>query len=152
MISVLLVEDERHKRDELVGYLVAHFKDRLDLAHADSVHSAYHAVAQREFGLIVLDIALPTFSGDGGGSERGHDQAFGGLEVLRALKSSGRKSNIIIITQHNTISVGGTSKKVANIAPFISKRYDQTVLGGIIYKYKSPNNEPRLLNLLGKIK
>lgn len=105
-----------------------------------------------EFDLIVLDMALPTFSPDGGAAlDRGHDQALGGVEVLRALKQRNLKSRIVIITQYPDITIGGKRIKLSEAAGVLSRRYDQDVIGGVLYKYKSPANASKLTALLKKI-
>jgi CheY-like chemotaxis protein len=150
-VKILLVEDELHKRDELTLCLENHYGSNLELEHVDSVHNAFWAVSIEEFSLIILDMALPTFSTEGTTAQRGLDQALGGVEVLRTLKSRDIKSNIIIITQYPDIAVGGEKLKLAAAPVVLSKRYNQNVIGAIIYKYRSPSNSTRLVSLLKKI-
>lgn len=151
MTRILLVEDEVHKRDELTECLKAFFDPSLDLTEVDSVRSAFLAVSSNPFDLIILDMALPTFTTSGDAVERGYDQALGGLEVLRALRARGDSTRVIIITQHPEISIGGKRVKLAAAAPLLSRRYAQNVVGGILYKYKSPANQTRLTALLRSI-
>ena len=150
LLKILLVEDELHKREELTICLEQFFGRELELEHLESVHDAFWAVSIEDFQLIILDMALPTFSTEGATTQRGLDQALGGVEVLRTLKARGIKSNIIIITQYPDITVGGKVIKLASAAKILSDRYEQNVIGGIIYKYRSPSNNIRLINLLKK--
>ena len=151
MKKILLVEDELHKRDELTSCLEEFFKGDVSLEHVDSVHAAFWAVSVNVFDLIILDMALPTFSIENSATERGHDQALGGVEVLRALKAQGISSKVIIITQYPEITVGGKRFKLGLAADMLSKRYDQNVIGGVLYKYKSPSNKINLTTLLKKM-
>src|SRR6218665_1104065 len=105
MLKILLIEDEAHKREELSTCLTEFFGDSAAIDHVDSVRAAFWAVSAEDYDLIVLDMALPTFSTDGTATERGHDQALGGVEVLRALKSRGVSRKVIIITQYPEITV-----------------------------------------------
>jgi CheY-like chemotaxis protein len=120
----------------------------MELVHVDSVHGAYWAVSEHEFDLIILDMALPTYSTDGSAAERGHDQALGGVEVLRALKARGVTSTVIIITQYPDINVGGKRLKLGEAPKILSKRYQQDVIGAVLYKYKSRSNSVKLITLL----
>lgn len=151
MIKVLLIEDEVHKQEELTACLEKFFGGDSHLEHVDSVHAAVAAVSAYTFDLIVLDMALPTFSTDGGATERGHDQALGGVEILRSLKSQGVTSSVIIITQYPDITVGGRKLKLNAAAQALSDRYGQNVIGGVLYKYKSPSNANRLISLLRRL-
>lgn len=119
--------------------------------HVDSVHAAFWAVSGDEFDLIILDMALPTFSTEGSAAERGYDQALGGVEVLRALKARGMTSKVIIITQYPDITVGGKRLKLGEAANVLSCRYSQDVIGAVLYRYKSPSNSTKLTALLKKI-
>ncbi len=150
-LKILLVEDELHKREELTACLEEFYAERLELEHVESVYDAFWAVSIEDFELIILDMALPTFSTEGATAQRGLDQALGGVEVLRTLKSRGIRSNIIIITQYPDITVGGIRLKLASAAGVLSQRYEQNVVGGIIYKYRSPSNNIKLMSLLKKI-
>lgn len=136
-MKVLLIEDEDHKRRELSRCLETCFPGEIDFEHVDSVHSAYWSVSACEFGLIVLDMALPTFSGDGGASQRGIDQAQGGIEVLRALKERGVCARVVIVTQYPEVDVGGQRMELGSAVAALAMRYGQDILGGIIYKYNS---------------
>lgn len=149
--KILLVEDEPHKRDELTACLEDFYRGAIELRHVDSVHAAYWDVAAFDFDLIVLDMALPTFSADGVAAERGYDQAQGGVEVLRALKARGLRSRIIVITQYPDITFGGTRLKLADAPKILSKRYDQDVIGSVLYKYKSPSNKAKITAILKKL-
>jgi CheY-like chemotaxis protein len=149
-LKILLVEDEPHKHEELTACLQQFYGNDLQLSHVESVHDAFWAVSIDDFDLVILDMALPTFSTEGATAQRGLDQAQGGVEVLRTLKSRGIKSNIIIITQYPDIAVGGKRLKLASAATVLSQRYDQNVIGGILYKYRSPSNNVRLTALLKK--
>jgi len=147
---ILLVEDEPHKKDELTASLDGFFKGEVDLEHVDSVHAAYWAVSEQNYDLIILDMALPTFTAEGDAAERGFDQAQGGVEVLRALKSRNLKAKIIIITQYPDITFGGQRLKLSEAPKVLSQRYGQDVVGSVLYKYRSPSNHTKLTALLKK--
>lgn len=150
--KILLVEDELHKREELTACLQEFYKSDVQLVHVDSVRAAFWAVSTDVFDLIVLDMALPTFSPEGGAAlDRGHDQALGGVEILRALKQRNLRSKIVIITQYPDITIGGKRIKLNEAAGVLSRRYDQDVIGGILYKYKSPANAIKLTAMLKKM-
>lgn len=148
--KILLVEDEPHKKDELTASLHGFFKGEVDLEHVDSVHAAYWAVSEHNYDLIILDMALPTFTAERDAAERGFDQAQGGVEVLRALKSRNLKAKIIIITQYPDITFGGKRLKLSEAPKVLSQRYGQDVVGSVLYKYRSPSNHAKLTALLKK--
>lgn len=148
--KVLLVEDEPHKSQELTASLLGFFQDELELRHVDSVSAAYLAVSESEYDLIVLDMALPTFTAEGDAAGRGFDQAQGGVEVLRALKSRNLRTKVIIITQYPDITFGGKRLKLSEAPKVLSDRYDQNVVGSVLYKYRSPSNHSKLTAILKK--
>ena len=148
MKSVLLVEDERHKREELTFYLENFFRNGIKITHVDSVREAIIEIGATPFDLVVLDMALPTFSTSGENTAGGLDQTFGGIEVIRAMKSKGVRTRIIIITQHPHITVGGKSLKLNDATSLLSTRYSQDIVGGFIYKYSAPSNQSKHVALL----
>lgn len=150
--KVLLVEDEPHKREELTACLEEFYDGDVELRHVDSVHAAFWDVSAFEFDLIVLDMALPTFTAEGDATDRGFDQAQGGVEVLRALKARGLSARIIVITQYPDITFGGRRVKLADAPKVLSQRYDQDVIGSVLYKYKSPLNKAKITSILKSVK
>jgi ActR/RegA family two-component response regulator len=153
-MKVLLVEDEEHKTTDLLNRLMdSAVTNDSEPVVAKSVREAVLAVLSDNFDLIVLDMALPTFSGsareEGGG---GVSQAIGGIEVLRALQSSGKKSRIIVVTQYPEIAVSGDRVKLSQISKVVSKRYGQNVLGAVLYSFKTPEWEANFDRLLESAK
>ncbi|WP_376710948.1 hypothetical protein [Pseudochrobactrum lubricantis] len=148
-LRVLLVEDEEHKTTDLVNRLNFAFP-KLNLHVARSVREAVLEVLENEFELVVLDMALPTFSDasrdEGGG---GVSQAIGGVEVLRSLQSANQMCNIIIVTQYPEIIISGERVKLNQIGKVVSRRYNQNILGVVLYSFKTIAWEENFDKLLG---
>lgn len=149
-VEVLLVEDEVHKRAELTDCIVNIFGSPPD--HVDSVRSAVLQVIQKDYDLIVLDMALPTFSSNSSDQHKGHDQAQGGIEVLRALKSNKKEAKIIIVTQYHDFYIGGSKIKLKDSPKIINEKYNQNVVGAILYKYKSTSTLQKITAILRGMK
>jgi len=145
-MNVLLVEDESHKREELTQCIQDVFG--LDPVIVDSVNSAVHAVKSEEFDVVVLDMALSTFGEFSVDDKKGHDQADGGIEVLRALKSSEKFPSIVIVTQYGDFYLGGKKVKLRDSAKIIQERYKQHVVGAILYHYKSKATLQKVRSIL----
>ena len=150
-MGILLVEDEKHKRDELIDCLNTFYGADLLLTAVDGLREAILSVSREDFDLIVLDMALPIFAEKGEGSERGHDQALGGVEVLRALRSKGVAAKIIIVTQHSEVNVDGKTVTLKVASGLLSRKYGQKIIGSLLYKYRSEMNKPKLTSLLKKM-
>lgn len=150
-MKILLIEDEPHKRDELTGHLKSYFGDRLELQVSDSVRSAIDRVTLNDYGLIVLDMALPTFSVGEFSSDGGLDQALGGVEILRSLRALNKSQRIIIVTQYPDILLGGRRVKIGKAQFALEKKYKQDIVGAVLYKYKSPMNRSKMEVLLRQV-
>lgn len=149
-MKILLVEDELHKREELTECIDEFFAGQAQIVHVESVHAAYWEVSTTAYDLILLDMALPTLSSGEDIAGRGHDQALGGVEVLRTLKAQKSQAKVIIITQYPDIIVGGKRLKLNDASKILSSRYGQQVVGAVLYKYKSPSNKIKITDLLRK--
>lgn len=145
-MRVLLVEDEVHKKEEISQCV----RDTLGISPevVDSVRNAVLSVMASDFDLIILDMALPTFSVDGEEKSKGHDQAQGGIEVLRALKSKTKAAKIIIVTQYPDFPIAGKKVKLKDAKQVISEKYGQAILGAILYRYKSKEVNQKLASIL----
>jgi len=149
-MKILLVEDEVHKRDEVLACVRSVLGVEPDIS--DSVSSAVLKVIDEQYDLILLDMALATYGEAAEDNLKGHDQAQGGIEVLRALKMAGRKSDIVIITQYPDFSIGGVKVKLKDSKDLILSRYGQVVVGTVLYHYKTPSTIDKLASILKRVK
>ncbi len=145
-MKILLVEDEPHKRDELVDCVADVFS--IVPVIVDGVSTAVTKVLSESFDLIILDMALSTFGEGADDNQKGHDQAQGGIEVLRALKAKKRNSKILIVTQYHNFYIGGVSVKLKNSQKIIKEKYQQDVIGAVLYQYKSMPTRQKIKAIL----
>ncbi|WP_132665582.1 response regulator [Rhizobium sp. PP-CC-3G-465] len=146
-MRVLLVEDEEHKQNDLINRLYKNGVRQDQLTVAQGVREAVIEAELQNFDLIVLDMALPTHSKASGSVA----QAVGGVEVLRTLQALGRRSAIIIVTQYPDVIVNGQKVKLQNVAKVLSARYEQEILGGILYSFNMPKWEASFDALVGVV-
>lgn len=145
-MNILLVEDETHKREEMKQCV----QDVLGILPeiVDGVNSAVLKVMEVDYDLIVLDMALSTFGENSDDKIKGHDQAQGGIEVLRALKSVGKSTKILIVTQYPDFKIGGKKIKLKESPKIIAEKYNQNVVGAVLYNYKSNSTLQRIMSIL----
>lgn len=151
MRQILLIEDEVHKREELSTYLSEFVAPEKSIDIVDSVREAVIAVGRKDYDLLILDMALPTFTIKDGVLDGGLDQALGGVEVLRTLKLLGKSTKIIIVTQYPDVYLDGKRIRLRAAQAALSKKYDQDIRGAVLYKYKSSANRSKLKSILDKI-
>lgn len=145
-MKVLLVEDEVHKREEVKQCVLEVYGDSPEIV--DSVSSAVLKVIGEDFDLIILDMALSTFGDSAEDKIKGHDQAQGGIEVLRALKQAKKSVKIIIVTQYPDFYIGGKKVKLKDSPTIICEKYNQNVLGAVLYHYKSMATRQKIISIL----
>ncbi|MBM1690783.1 response regulator [Sulfitobacter geojensis] len=148
---ILLVEDEVHKRDELSVYLDEFIVVEKAIDVVQSVREAVVAVENKNYDLVILDMALPTFTVSEEVLDGGLDQALGGVEVLRTLKTLGQRIKVIIVTQYPDIALDGRRVKLKAAQAALSKKYNQDIKGAVAYKYKSSANRTKMKNILDRI-
>lgn len=143
-MKILVVEDEEHKRNDLVRRLEKNGVESDDAEIVKSVREAVLRVCQQKYDLIVLDMALPTFSKETDTNQVGGlAQSSGGIEILRTLSANNIVTKIIIVTQYPEIIVNGINAKPSKAASIISERYKQQVIGVVIYSYDTPEWEEK---------
>lgn len=145
-MKVLLVEDEIHKRDEMKQCVQEVYAFSPEIV--DGVNSAVLKVMETDYSLIILDMALSTFGESADDKKKGHDQAQGGIEVLRALKLAKKSTKVIIVTQYPDFYIGGTKVKLKDSPKIISDKYNQNVIGAVLYYYKSKSTLQRIMSIL----
>jgi ActR/RegA family two-component response regulator len=145
-MNILLVEDEIHKRDEMKRCVLDAYG--LEPEVVDGVNSAVLAVMTADYDLIILDMALSTFGDSAEDKKKGHDQAQGGIEVLRALKHARKATKILIVTQYGDFYIAGTKVKLKDSPKIIQARYGQEVVGAVLYHYKSSTTLQKIVSIL----
>jgi len=145
-MNILLVEDEVHKRDEMRACVSEVYGIEPEIV--DSVSSAVLKVMRSQFDLIILDMALSTFGDSADDNKKGHDQAQGGIEVLRALKAAKRTTKILIVTQYQDFYIAGNKVKLKDSARIIQEKYNQDVVGAILYTYKSKSVLQKIMSIM----
>lgn len=114
----------------------------------DGVSSAVLKVMENDYELVILDMALSTFGDSAEDNRKGHDQAQGGIEVLRALKLAKKNTKVIIVTQYPDFYIGGVKVKLKNSPQIIQEKYQQKVIGAVLYHYKSKPTMQRIMSIL----
>lgn len=145
-MKILLIEDEIHKRDEMIRCVQDVYSFPPDVV--DGVSRAVLNVMATDYDLIILDMALSTFGESADDNKKGHDQAQGGIEILRALKMAGKTTKVIIVTQYPDFYIGGTKVKLKDSPKIISTRYNQIIIGAVLYHYKSKSTLQRIMSIL----
>lgn len=146
MSRVLLVEDEVHKRDEIKRCVQEVYG--LEPEIVDGVRGAVMKVMDEDYDIIILDMALPTFGDSADDKVKGHDQAQGGIEVLRALNAVKKTARILIVTQYPDFYIGSRKVKLKQAPQFVSEKYEQDVIGAVLYHYKSKSTLQRITSIL----
>lgn len=149
-MNILLVEDEVHKRDEIIQCVQEVHGLAPELV--DSVSSAVLKVLEKDYALIILDMALSTFGENADDKKKGHDQAQGGIEVLRALKLAQKSTKVLIVTQYPDFYIGGGKVKLKDSPKKILEKYNQTIVGAVLYHYKSKPTMQRIMSILRSCK
>lgn len=149
-MRVLLVEDEEHKVNDLTDCLKERFGAE-EILTVRAVRDAVRAVYGGRFDLIILDMALPTFAmaetSDGGGVA----QAVGGVEVLRAMKETDHKCDVVVVTQYPDILINGEQIALKDVPRKIRDRYGINVLAAVLYSYTSPAWRSNFTSLLRNV-
>jgi CheY-like chemotaxis protein len=145
-MKILLVEDEIHKRDEIIQCVQQVYGFSPDVV--DGVRSAILKVMEIDYDLIILDMALPTFGGNADDKNKGHDQAQGGIEILRALNQNNKSAKLIIVTQYPDFYIGGKKVKLKDSPKIILDKYNQIIIGAVLYHYKSKTTLQRIMSIL----
>lgn len=100
-MKILIVEDDSFKAKQLNEAVVDCCSDAV-LTHASSLQAAIDILYQDSFDAVLLDMAIPSHSDEGGSSDV-YSQPVGGLDILLYLSYDGRAEKVMILTQYPTI-------------------------------------------------
>lgn len=129
--SVLIVEDDENKRNQLRQFLHEVLPDaRYELAR--SLQSGIRALRQARPDLIILDMTLPNF--DKGPDEPGGlTHPLGGREFLEQMERFDVNVPVIVVTQFETFGKGPRQMNLKTLDDELRKQYRDTYRGAVYY-------------------
>ena len=129
MKTVVVVEDDEWKRDQLVEVIRKHFSDEeVVVVVARSVSTGLKAIVDGA-DLVLLDMSLPTFEGTG--MAGGRPQGFGGQEILNQLHLRGIHVPVIVVTQHGEFSDGDRLRTLSELESELARTAGENFAGAI---------------------
>lgn len=132
MKVALIVEDDEFKAKSLEDFILAR-NEFHKVNIASSLVEAIDALKAAEYGLIMIDMAIPSHPlKTGGGSPI--SLLTGGLEVLLELSSLERSDPCVIITQYPDVEISGKFYSLRKAKAEIERQLDCSVLLCIEYK------------------
>lgn len=135
MTTLLLVEDNLHKREKVNSFLSDLFPD-LHMSIVESYTSACRAVLAAPFDIIVMDMSLPTYdksTQESGGRFR----TFGGREVARKVVRRALSSRIVFLTQYPAFRDELESHTLDSLQDELKKECGANFLGLVHYDSSS---------------
>ncbi len=130
-MKVLLVEDDLFK-EELLQEELRSLLAGPEITVAKSVQQAVGELGQGEYGLIVLDMSLPSHQIRAGGAQP-LSQPSGGVELLLELAYEARADRVIIVTQYPDIEVNGELFSLAKFPKAVAKEVSVNLLAAIYF-------------------
>ncbi len=147
--SILLVEDDNHKRNSIIQFMEEVFPNTHTRVAA-SLMSGIKSVRQFIPDAILLDMTLPNFDTKDGETGGGM-HAFGGVEFLKQLKR--RKLNVptIVITQFETFGQPPNLKDLPELDAELHEAFSPAYLGAVYYHASISDWTNALKTLLDKV-
>lgn len=147
MIKLLIVEDNSHKREKVIDYILELLPDAIiDQAHSFS--SGSKLAIDNDYDTIILDISLPTYDkteNDTGGRNR----AFGGHEIARKIIRRKLRTNIIFITQFDSFSDQDRSHSIDSLEELLKNDCGDNFIGLVRYDSSKYSWKETLSEFLG---
>ncbi len=130
-LNLLLVEDNHHKRERVLGYLQENFS-KWKVVEAQSFASGSKRVSEQDFQVIVMDMSLPTY--DKSSSESGgRFRTFGGWEIARKVLRKNGTTAILFLTQYEAFSEKGNSHTLETLDDKLRAECGEFYLGLVHY-------------------
>lgn len=146
LINILLVEDNRHKREKIIDIL-SDLEPDFIITEALSYTSGWKQLTSSSFNLILLDMSLPTFDickTESGGKFR----TYGGKELARKMKRRQIKTKFIFITQYESFNDLNGTQTLQSIEKELKIEYKEQCVGVIHFDTSSSLWKKALQNMI----
>lgn len=145
-MRILLVEDDSHKREEVVAFIL---KLQLDciVETANSIQTGIDAVRRSAADLVLLDMSLPVF--DYSVTEDGFKHvSFGGRDFLDFLERATIQTKVIVLTAFDRFSEGADAVTLEKLSEELCREFPDHYVGSIWYSTLHDDWKARLAELL----
>ena len=145
MATVLLVEDEKFKREHIADLLSDEFGILVEFAK--SVSSSIDIIEEINPSLIILDMSLPTY--DIEDRERGgRPQGYGGKEVLRFLTMEESLTPVIVVTGYDVFPDSGGAVGLNKLIDDLYEEFEVNLKAVLRYDSTSSGWREELVGLI----
>lgn len=132
MKNVLIIEDDSFKADSLSNYFNRQ-EETYSISLVGSLSEATEIVNEREFDLILVDMAIPSHpSVVGGGSPM--SLLTGGIDVLLELNYLNRRDPCVVVTQYPDIKIADIYYNLQDAPKVLKSELGCEVIACIEYK------------------
>jgi CheY-like chemotaxis protein len=126
-MKILLAEDDLHKREQLRAFLRLYLPSAT-VVEAKSFRSTVRALRGQPFGLVILDMSMPSYDitddEDGGR----HDP-YAGREVLAEMDRYGIETPVIVVTQFDRFGSGERGTTLAELDAMLVAEFSMNYKG-----------------------
>lgn len=131
LISLLLVEDDEQKLNQLLLFLQERFPT-FGLSVRRSFQSGLKEVLEHPPMLVLLDMTLTTFD-IGPDEEGGRPRPYGGREILEHMDEEGICAPCIIVTQYSAFGTNSDKMTLADLNSDLATTFPQIYCGTVYY-------------------
>ena len=131
--QILLVEDDDFKRRK-IEFLLKVELECVGIITTGSVVGAIQAIDRGGIQVMLLDLAIPSFDdGDDG------TQGLGGLTVFRYLHEMSPTTQVLVITQFETLKEGSRILDIPTIRMMLQEEFPEQFVGLVQYTATGDN-------------
>lgn len=146
MVDILIVEDDVHKRDQLVAFL-SKGEDSPSIEQAGSLIGGIRALRATKPDYVILDMTLPNYEPESDGHV-GSVLAFGGVEFLRQVRRYRIETKVIVVTQFETFGDDDNAKDRKELDAELREQFSNVYKGMVYYHASLSDWSDELQNLL----
>lgn len=130
-MRILVVEDDENKKSRILEYLRSRHLQS-DVVCAGSLVAGLRAAKQTTPDLVILDMTLPNYDGNGSDLD-GKMHAFGGKEYLRQTARMAADTRIIVLTQFESFGEAPHVTSLKDLDDELQTRFSENYMGAVYY-------------------
>lgn len=132
---ILVVEDDEPKQRSIVGMLIEHLQDRIEIQVTESLSGAIEVLTERRVLFAIVDMSLPTYDFVKDRRGGGTPQGYGGADILRFIDSETDGTRTIVLTQYEefVVSKDGERRDAGGLEAMLRAELDDRFLGVVHY-------------------
>lgn len=144
-MSILIIEDDKYKSNEILNYIRAKYPNS-EVVEATSYSTGIKAVRELDLDLLILDMSLPLYCDEN--IKTTEFNTFAGKRILEELRRIEKECKVIVVTAFDYLPLEDSEISLTQLTDELHSNFVEYFIGSVHYSAVSNDWKRKLDEIL----